>query len=1154
MARATSSHSKGGESRPSSSGVASSYSNDSAALAAKCICGHVFGEGAVFCRQCGASRPKASTARIPSLALGDPMNRSGSSWRPSSCSSSSLSTHSSSLFSSGGSHPSQSPRDRRDREVEETSPPYAPLADGSHAPKLEPLQLPASTQELSPEDATSPKKAASPETPAQTLELEAQPQAITPLKPAELSSSTARPPGASEPASPENSESPGASGPVHEVPAPPQQAPPDQSEEPADWKEKVKKLVSLPRPPPAPAMLLPPPSTTTDTSQQQDGNKKEQEAKPPAGVSAPPPPRPALAPPSKPPPGAVFSSPKHVERPGRDIEQGNSPKTPLGRPETPAPPPHMDDMRPETPAGPSAPEAQPAPTSPPPAVIDIPAEAPKALSEAVAPKPSGLRLPWGGRSASSRTSSKISAAPGAPSPRMARSPRNASPRFSGPKEGVKCSCGTVFADNSFFCRKCGKDRPKGTCNCGYVFLDDSPVCKQCGTERPKVTPRTGTPRNATPRVSSRRPSAENVESSGGRLPTQEPVKVESAAPDAEPLLQIDLGEPTTSPPPEVDTEKVELLAKDVPEAKDKPMSPSKLGFGLANRFRDRKLAASPPQVEAPAEATAEKPDDAQAVKEEAASPSKLTGVLAARLAERKLAASAAKADQEADKAADATESKGDSPSPSKLGGGLAARLAERKLAASLAKKKEQEKTDEPKPGDPAASADSEAAETTSTKASSFISGLGKAKSLGKPPSALSFIASLPKAPAAGKAPPEKPQASSFIASLPTTPAGPKTPSGASSFMSGLRTPEATPKAIGSPPDVEADVEAPPPADEPAAPAGLVPAPPPPTEPDGGKEAESRTIPERPTSPEPPLSPPRPASPPEGHRSGYAGSGIETPSLQESYREPYDETPLQSCPATPSSVATGRQKTSLRGPVTPTQGRYIPGQPQDSSRSISTVRTNRTNRTALGPAEEEWQGTRWTGMERSQEEIDRMAAAGVREDVVDEQERLRKQWHEKLAAETDWDKVPPSKTSLRPTGGKQPQTGASRLRSAAVSSSFSKGSASPSAASSAVPSPRGAAGPGPGFGPGPPLGAPGPPLGGPGPPLPGQKPPSPSHAGPQISRGANLLPGPSLPKGPGPALGMGPPLGGPPRGGPSFNPQGKSPFPGGRPPSWAFAAP
>lgn len=185
--------------------------------------------------------------------------------------------------------------------------------------------------------------------------------------------------------------------------------------------------------------------------------------------------------------------------------------------------------------------------------------------------------------------------------------------------------------------------------------------------------------------------------------------------------------------------------------------------------------------------------------------------------------------------------------------------------------------------------------------------------------------------------------------------------------------------------------------------------------------------------------------------------------------------------------------------------------------------------------------------------------------ADTQDKIRAEWHRRLKAGTDWDKVEkassPKSASLRPRGENSARPSASSLRSAASRRGAGASSQAPSAASSprslstsGVPEgrstgsdpepPKRAAAPGPAL-----PGMPGPGLPGmmPGPALPGM--PGPALPG-MPGQSARLLPGPasSSPKG---QMLPGPPFAGAQR----PNPHGRQGAPGGmRPPSWAFVAP
>merc|ERR1719272_643465 len=201
---------------------------------------------------------------------------------------------------------------------------------------------------------------------------------------------------------------------------------------------------------------------------------------------------------------------------------------------------------------------------------------------------------------------------------------------------------------------------------------------------------------------------------------------------------------------------------------------------------------------------------------------------------------------------------------------------------------------------------------------------------------------------------------------------------------------------------------------------------------------------------------------------------------------------ESCPGTPKSIsttgtpagATRSQRPSVHSQYAPTQGMYVPG-PASSRMNTgrSTLRSSRPKE--LGNVGEEWTGPRWTGQERGPEHGD--SPNDVSDEVLAAQEKIRQDWHKKLASETDWDKVKSPKHSLRPGGAGRPGA-RDKLLDSAVASGRPLKSASPSAASSAVPSPRDRTYRG---GPGPPL------PGGAGPPLPGAGPPLPGGAGPPL---------------------------------------------------------
>jgi hypothetical protein len=252
------------------------------------------------------------------------------------------------------------------------------------------------------------------------------------------------------------------------------------------------------------------------------------------------------------------------------------------------------------------------------------------------------------------------------------------------------------------------------------------------------------------------------------------------------------------------------------------------------------------------------------------------------------------------------------------------------------------------------------------------------------------------------------------------------------------------------------------------------------------------------------------------------------------------------PGTASSRASSATNTTATtaNKVAPTQGKYTPG---PASSRVSTARSSTYQRhrpNELDNVGEQWNGPRWTGRERGPE-VEILAAGGVRPEVLAAQEKIRQDWHNRLAAEVKWDELPSPQSTLKPPPSHDRDLG----REGRLAPSFAfvtsstkpsrQGSAATSQASSVCHSPRSS------LGPGPPL--PGPPLpGGPGPPMSG-------HGSPQAMQGGSLLPGPPPmaskgPSLPGPPLGRGPPLGGSP------NAHARGAGLGGRPPTWAFVAP
>lgn len=208
----------------------------------------------------------------------------------------------------------------------------------------------------------------------------------------------------------------------------------------------------------------------------------------------------------------------------------------------------------------------------------------------------------------------------------------------------------------------------------------------------------------------------------------------------------------------------------------------------------------------------------------------------------------------------------------------------------------------------------------------------------------------------------------------------------------------------------------------------------------------------------------------------------------------------------------RQAKAIR-PQSALQGRYIPGANSDRASSAASSRRKRPQQLDDVDDTESCVGSeyqlRYTGREGSSPMAD-----GVRAEVLEAQEKIRKEWHDKLAGETDWNNVPHPKATL----GRPHASTRDKLRpSHASSGRAGRSSATSSQVSSATSSPRG-------------LGMPGPPLPGgfaPGPSLHGM--PAPGSS--QVASGS-AMPGPSLaaPKGGpgrGPTLAPGPPLpGGP----------------------------